>query len=253
MKKPRKKKQSLPHQAPPISPDALLHPLLLQYAEKLRKGKHIDFGEKFVTSCRWEDPKELGLIHDGIREWHKQGTPDRLAALLKADPSLIVHPVITIEIRHLKWLSTRVEKGDSRDDWPSTEEFPQLFPQGTRYAARNALLTIFQGMWSAFSSSTTLFMKPLKVPGRKKTWEKWEMGAFLEEYNSLKAHLEKLDIPTDATERPLRRRVNESNADYLNRIIEVVRKLDSLSNHAFKSVKIRTGTHKGEWTISKNP
>jgi hypothetical protein len=60
MGKPHKKKQSSPRQPPPIPPDELIHPKLLEYAQKFRKGEAIGIDAKFAVPCTW-DAKELAL------------------------------------------------------------------------------------------------------------------------------------------------------------------------------------------------
>ena len=161
-------KKPPPHQVPPIPPDALLPPWLLPYAKKLRNGKAIGFDERFSVPCKW-NAKELALIHDGLREWLKHGTFDKLAELLKDDPCRIVHPVIRSQLRHLAKLSRGLEESDS---FPDSIAGPFL-SQGTRLAARKALETIFQGLWSAFSPGTLLYVKPRKVRGRRRKWPEW--------------------------------------------------------------------------------
>ena len=241
MKKPHKKKQSPPRQTPPISPDALLHPWLLPYAEKLRKGKAVGFDEKFAVPCTWD-------THDGILEWLKHGRVERLAALLKDDPFRMVHPVIQSQIRQLVKLSRGLEE---TDPFPDSYGGP-LRPEGTRHAACTDLLKIFQGMWSAFLPNTSLNVKSRKDRGHPPDWQKWEREMFLEEYKDLKEEVEKLDSATDEAEYPLRRGRKESESAYVKRIIKVVEHLHSLSRYGLKSVKQRNGPYKGDYVFVKN-
>lgn len=248
MGKPHKKETLPPRQVPQIHPDALLLPLLLPYAQELRNGKAIPFDEKFAVPVEW-DAKELALIHDGIREWLKHGTFDRLASILKDDPFRIAHPVIRSQIRRLAKLSRGLEETDS---FPDSYGGP-LLPEGTRLAARTALLTIFQGMWSAFSPGTILHVKTRKSPGRRASWQKYELESFLEEYNELEDELEKLDTATDAVEYPLRPRRNEAESAYLKRIADVVQHLDSTTVYSYKGVRKQTGQNTEIGTIVKDP
>jgi len=237
----------------PIDPAGLIHPKLLPYSKKIRSGKKVEIDQEFEVPCRWNET-ELAKIHDGLREWLKQGSPEVLAKLLKDDPFRIVHPVIGLEIRHLSWLSRRCEQTDSLDEFYVEEQHGPLFPPGTRHAARTALLTIFQGMWSAFSPSTTLHYKARKVRGAPRKWQGWEMRDFLElEYNPLREYLDKLDRETNQATYPLRRRPGETESAYLKRIVEIVTRVDKLSGYAFTSKKILTGPHKGEFTIDAHP
>ncbi len=148
MGKLRKKKQSPPHQAPPIPPDVMFHPVLLPYAHDLRNGEAIGFvDEQFAVPCMW-DARELAIIHDGIREWLKHGTFDKLAALLKDDPFRIVHPVVKNQILHLASLFQQYETTDSYEYSRDHDLHGPLLPPGTKREAHKSLLTIFQGMWS---------------------------------------------------------------------------------------------------------
>ena len=246
--KPRKKKPFPPQLTPQIGPDVLFSPLLLKYVQTLRNEKYIDLAEKFDVPYTWDD-FELPIIQLKIRELLKYGSFDKLAWLLRRDPRGMVHPVIMNQMHHLAKLSRGPEEGAF---YPYNYSGPFL-PEDTRLKARKALLTIFQGMWSAFSPSTILKMKPQKDRGRHPVWQVWEMAEFREDYNTLKTYLEELNAETEAARFPLRRSPQESQSAYLKRIIEVVRQLDSRSGYAHAGAKKRTGPNTGVDTIVESP
>lgn len=227
---------SASRQALSIPPDVLIDPLLLKYAQKIRAGRKIGFDPKFAIPCTW-DEKELGLINDGLLEWLKQGDIDTLAALIKSNPVRIVHPVIRLQLTHLKKMARCLEESDSFPDNADVE----VFRAGTRQAAQNALLTIFQGMWNAFSSGI-LSVKHKHKRGHPRKWEPWEMESFLEDdFNPLMDRLEYLGRETENLDKIH----GESQAAYLKKIAEVVQQLHFLTSHSYDSVKPRNAL--GDW------
>lgn len=237
MRKPTKKPTTSAGEVPMIHPDELIHPYVLKHAKNLRAGKGIAFDQKFAVPYTW-NAEELERIHNGIREWLKHGDFQILAKLLQDEPRRVSHTVIMLQLNRLKSLTHALEKTDTDLEFYIDEEVNgPLFPQGTRQAARNALLTIFQGMWNAFSPGT-LFVKQRKKRGPPRDWQDWEIEGFLEDdYNPLMEHLEHLELETD----DLSRVHGESQTAYLNKLTQVVRQLDALTAHSWKSVKTKSG------------
>lgn len=155
------KTQPLPQPVASIPADKLLHPSLRNFAEAFRTGGLIRSDTQSATPITW-DEQELACIDDGVREGFQTGTFEPLANLLKRNPWFIAHTVIVIQLLDLKKLAWCIEYSDS---FPLSG-YEEVYPNGTRQAAREALLTVFQGMWSAFFPGGFLKVKVPKARGR---------------------------------------------------------------------------------------
>lgn len=197
-----------------VLPDELLDEACRQASVRLRSGARATGGERM--SVQWPETITARLV-----EWLKTPAVGTLADLLRATPAVVGHPVVFLQLIHLRNLSRLPDEAEVAEVQSMGGGFPPdtlVLPVALKALARAALRELLDAFVRGLNPG--LSVQPVTVSRRKgRPGKRTEHGEveLLTDFNDV---CERLVGHNDAG--CLKKRKTETQANFLRRCAKVV-------------------------------
>lgn len=204
---------------PSLKVDTVFHPWVLTIAKHIAAGGK--YGELRYRNTDWSE-EEARSIHTSVDKWLRTRDFMELATLLQAHMAAIAHPLVHLQLLRLRSTLRQVDEDDVKRD-PTLAQGSEVLPAGTVSTATRVLQVLFAGLWKGMAPGWSVEFKRNKQRGTGNRWPDELIHRLKDDESVLCSMMESIE---DEERYEPRRRKNESAEQYMERMADLVEKLD---------------------------